>query len=294
MSGDRASLIDKISYIREKKDRIGDLPAKVDDYAGVLVSHVRASGYGSAVVNPLGALSVEDAVDEIWRERDKANSAIRETWAKLDQLDPDLEVPVRFIDVANEWRGLRNTLIEVGNNFNDTNLASEWQGAAATRYAELRVRQKDAFDFLPLEFDKIAQSLETIASSELTLYGELAVKAQELITKVEEVTVDYIDALLDVFSLSGAVAQIKALTSAVEAANSFILGVVRGMAEAAKNNMIEGNKIAESIDVQKGLPDNRWPSAVKSSYGAGIEGIRAAIGDGSTRDGDKSDWSVAR
>ncbi|MFC8530848.1 hypothetical protein [Nocardia sp. NPDC057227] len=294
MSDDRASLIDKISYIREKKDRIGDLPAKVDDYAGALVAHIRTAGYGNAVVNPFGALTVEDTVDEVWRERDKTNSAIRETWAKLSRLDPDLEVPVRFIDVANEWRGLRNNLVEAGNNFNDTILASEWQGAAATNYAELRVRQKDAFDFLPLEFDKIALSLEGIASSELALYGELAVKAQELITKVEETTVDYLGALLDVFSLSGAVAQIKALTSAVEAANSFILAVVRGMAEAAKNNMIEGNRISESLHVQKGLPDNRWPSGVKSSYGAGIEGIRTAIGDGSTRDGDKSDWSVAK
>lgn len=33
---------------------------------------------------------------------------------------------------------------------------------------------------------------------------------------------------------------------------------------------------------------------VKASYGPGIEGIRAAIGDASTKDGDKSDWTVGQ
>ncbi|MEV0360311.1 hypothetical protein AB0H71_30075 [Nocardia sp. NPDC050697] len=291
---DRISLYDKISFIRERKDRIGDLPAKVDDYAGILVMHTRSSGYGGAVTNPIGAFTVEDTVDQIWSERDKINTAIRETWEKLKKLDPDLEVPVKFIDVANEWRGLRNKLLVAGNYYNDTNLASEWQGDAATRYAELRLRQKDALDNLPLEFDKIATSLEILATSELTLYGDLAVKCQDLIVKVEETTVDYLKALLDFFSLGGALAQIKALTSAVEAANTFILAVVKSLADAAKNNMIEGNKLAEAVEVQKGLPGNKWPSAVKSSYGSGKAGIEEAIGDGSTADGDKSDWAVAK
>jgi hypothetical protein len=58
--------------------------------------------------------------------------------------------------------------------------------------------------------------------------------------------------------------------------------------------MIEGNKISQIVAIQKGLPDNKWPSGVKASYGSGIEGIRAAIGDASTKDGDKSDWTVGQ
>jgi hypothetical protein len=292
--GDRKSLLDNISFIREKKDRIGDLPEKVSTYAGYLVMHVRSNGYGGVVTNPIGALTVEDAVDEIWSERDKINKAIGQTWNKLEELDPDLEVPVKFIDVANEWRTLKGNVTAAGNDFTGTTLGAEWQGDAANRYAEMRTRQKDALGNLPPEFERIAGSLETLASSELTLYGDLATKSQELITKVEETTVDYLKALLDVFSLGGAVAQIKALTTAVEAVNTFMLATVRSMADAAKNNMIEGNKISQIVAIQKGLPDNKWPSGVKASYGSGIEGIRAAIGDASTKDGDKSDWTVGQ
>ncbi|MET8872351.1 hypothetical protein [Nocardia sp. NPDC004604] len=291
---DRESLLDKISFIREKKDRIGDLPEEVSTYAGYLVMHVRTNGYAGVATNPIGALTVEDTVDEIWSERDKINKAIGQTWDKLKELDPDLEVPVKFIDVANEWRTLKGNVIAAGNDFLETALSGEWQGDAANRYAEMRTRQKDALDSLPLEFEKIAVSLETLASSELTLYGDLATKAQELITKVEETTVDYLKALLDIFSLGGAVAQIKALTTACEAVNTFILATVRSMADSAKNNMIEGNKISQIVSIQKGLPDNKWPSGVKASYGPGIEGIRAAIGDASTKDGDKSDWTVGQ
>ncbi|PWV73764.1 hypothetical protein DFR69_107395 [Nocardia neocaledoniensis] len=158
----------------------------------------------------------------------------------------------------------------------------------------MRPRQKEALDALPLEFDKIASSLETIASSELTLYGELATKANDLVVKVEETAVDYVKSALALLTIDGALGQIKALTTVVEAANTFILATVRGMADAAKNNMIEGNKIAEVVSVQKGLPGNKWPTGAKASYGSGIGGIREAIGDASVNDGDKSDWSVVQ
>ncbi|WP_405181019.1 hypothetical protein OG225_07520 [Nocardia sp. NBC_01377] len=283
---------EKIAFIREKKDRIGDLPEKVDTYAGYLVMHVRSNSYTNVLVNPLGPFTAEDTVDQIWSERDKIKNAIGETWDKLDELDPDLEVPLKFIEVANEWRTMRGYVIAAGADFNETALAGEWEGAAAGTYAEMRTRQQVPLDSLPLDFDKIASSLEMIASSELTLYGDLATKAQELITKVEETTVDYIKSLIDFSSFAGIVANLKALTTVTEALNSFILGLVRSMADAAKNNMIEGNKIAQIVDTTKGLPDNKWPTGAKKAYGEGAEGIREAIGDGSTQDGDASDWTV--
>lgn len=290
---DLKSLNEKIVFIREKKDRIGDLPAKVSTYAGYLVMHVRTSVYGN-IMNPFGMLTVENTVDEIWGERDKINKAIDQTWNKLKQVDPDLEVPVRFIEVANEWRTLKGNMNAAYNDFMDTALGGEWQGDAASRYAEMRTRQQGALDSLPIEFDKIAVSLEAIASSELALYGDLATKAQELITKIEDTCVDYVKSLADVGSFSGAIGQMKTMTSSSEAANSFILGTVRSMADAAKNNIIEGNKISQIVAIQKGLPDNKWPSGVKASYGPGTEGIRVAIGDASAKDGDKSDWSVGQ
>ncbi|GEM29749.1 hypothetical protein NN3_07560 [Nocardia neocaledoniensis NBRC 108232] len=255
---------------------------------------MRQVGYGGVASAPFGVFTVEETVDEIWNERDKINAAIRETWNKLTHIDGDLEVPVKFIDVANEWRILRGNVVAAGNSFVETSLTGEWQGDAATRYADMRPRQKEALDALPLEFDKIASSLETIASSELTLYGELATKANDLVVKVEETAVDYVKSALALLTIDGALGQIKALTTVVEAANTFILATVRGMADAAKNNMIEGNKIAEVVSVQKGLPGNKWPTGAKASYGSGIGGIREAIGDASVNDGDKSDWSVVQ
>ncbi|MFI6166942.1 hypothetical protein ACIBCN_09145 [Nocardia sp. NPDC051052] len=289
---DLKNLNEKVIFIREKKDRIGDLPEKVSTYAGYLVMHVRTSGYGN-VMNPFGMLTVENTVDEIWNERDKINKAIGQTWDKLKQVDPDLEVPVRFIEVANEWRTLKGNVNAAYNDFINTALG-EWQGDAASRYVEIRSRQQGALDSLPIEFDKIAVSMEAIASSELALYGDLATKAQELITKIEDTCVDYVKSFADIGSLSGALGQMKTMTSASEAANSFILGTVRSMADAAKSNIIEGNKISQIVAIQKGLPDNKWPSGVKASYGPGQEGIRVAIGDASAKDGDKSDWSVGQ
>lgn len=289
----KQSLLEKSSYLRAKVIEVGDLPAKVDSGCGHLVKLVRANGYAGAVNNPVGVLtgSVEDAVDEIWAERDKANSAIRETWEKLKELEPDLDVPVKFIDVANEWRNLKNNLTAASGDFIDTKL-SEWSGDAATRYEEMRTtRQQPALDNLPLEFEKIALSLESIAAAELTLYGEIATKAQELISKVEDGFFNSVKSMLSI-SFSGALSVAQELVKVVEAARTFIIGIVKTMGDAAKTNMIEGNKISQIVEIQKGLPDNKWPSGVKSSYGTGIEGIREAIGDASTKDGDKSDWTV--
>ncbi|MCP2278684.1 hypothetical protein [Nocardia amikacinitolerans] len=292
VADDRQSLLDTSRYLREKTIEVGDLPAKVSESCGHLVKLVRANGYGGVLTgNLVGALTAEDTVDSIWAERDKANTAINETWEKLKKLEPDLDVPVKFIDVANEWRNLRNNLIAASGDFTDTKL-SEWSGDAATRYEEMRTtRQQPALDNLPLEFDKIATSLETIAASELTLYGEIATKVQELISKVEDGFFNGVKALLSI-SFSGALTLVQELVKVVEAARTFIIGLVKSLGDAAKTNIVEGNKISESVGVQKGLPDNKWPSGVKSSYGNGIEGIREAIGDASTKDGDKSDWTV--
>ncbi|MEU6190588.1 hypothetical protein [Nocardia sp. NPDC047038] len=294
----RQSLLEKVEFLRKKKDEIGDLPEKVNTYAGHLVEIVRSQAYGGALTGNLGpAITVEDTVDQIWSERDKANKAIGETWDKLEMLAPDLEVPVKFIDVANEWRTLRGNILAARNDFADTVLSTaEWQGDAAIRYGEMRTRQQDALDSLAIEFDKIASSLEGIASSELALYGELATKTQDLIVKVEDAAFSSVKDSLDVVKVSvgGAVSLMKNLVTAVEAARTFIIGIVKSLADAAKTNMIEGNKISQIVGIQKGLPDGKWPSGVKASYGAGIGGIREAIGDASAKDGDKSDWTVGQ
>ncbi|WP_194832829.1 hypothetical protein [Nocardia sp. XZ_19_369] len=293
VADDKRSLLEKSSYLRAKVIEVGDLPAKVDSACGHLVKLVRANGYAGVVVNPVGVLTggVEDMVDEIWAERDKANVAIRETWQKLKALEPDLDVPVKFIDVANDWRNLKNNVIAAGSDFADTKL-SEWSGDAATRYEEMRTtRQQPALDNLPLEFEKIATSLESIAAAELTLYGEIATKVQEMISKVEDGFFNSVKSLLSI-SFSGALSVAQELVKMVEAARTLVIGLVKSMGDSAKTNIIEGNKISQITAIQKGLPDNKWPSGVKSSYGAGIEGIREAIGDASTKDGDKSDWTV--
>ncbi|RBO91574.1 hypothetical protein [Nocardia puris] len=280
----------QIDFIRSNTDAIRDLPEKVDSFSGHVVKAVRTGGFAAlAQGNPGPIVSNEtQIIDEIWANRDKINEAIRDSWNKLDELNPELEVPVELVRIANEWRNVKGDIQAAEHDFDETNLSSEWEGDAAHRYIEMRTRQKAALVSLPAVCEDVAKSLESVATEELELYGELATRTQELIAKVIEVTGSFVSSSFDL-PFGPITAQTDLLT-AVQASRQLILGTVVSMAESALENIIEGNIIAQTLSIQAGIPNNKWPTGVKASYGQGVDGIRTAIGDGSAGDGDKSDW----
>ncbi|UGT60869.1 hypothetical protein [Nocardia asteroides] len=69
------------------------------------------------------------------------------------------------------------------------------------------------------------------------------------------------------------------------------------LGDSAVDNMIEGNRIAQNTSIQVGLPNNQWPPAVQKDVYAppgssALDDLRGAIADGTTLDGDKSDWEI--
>ncbi|WP_054811289.1 hypothetical protein [Nocardia arizonensis] len=138
-------------------------------------------------------------------------------------------------------------------------------------------------------------SLENVAKAEMTLYGDLATKTQELVEKVTGIVTDFAKA---VFNLPwGPISSLADLATAAAAINSFVTDIVESMANSAVDNMIEGNRIAQNTSIQVGLPNNKWPPAVQkdvyaSAGSSALDDVRGAIGDGTTLDGDKSDWEI--
>ncbi|MFR9767361.1 WXG100 family type VII secretion target [Nocardia sp. SC052] len=289
MTSTREELIRQIEAIRSSKNDIGNLPQKVQDWHGDLVKLIRAEGYTGGLVTG-GVFTTEMQVDLVWANRDQINKALGETWDKLAEMEPGLEVPVTFIDYANEWRNIRNDIFNASNAFSETDLTGEWEGDAANRYRELRMRQKLALDTMPQVCETIATSLERIAQNELALYTDLATKSKDLVTKVLTIVTSLIKSFFN-FPL-GPISASTDLVAAVDASKTFILGAATSIATNAQTNMIEGNKITQNISAQAGLPENKWPPGVVASYGEGINGLRIALGDASVNDGDKSDWKL--
>ncbi|MEV6276701.1 hypothetical protein [Nocardia sp. NPDC051832] len=290
-TAEEAALLEKIAFIREKIEKIGDLPEKVQTWCGHLVKLVRVGHVSSITSLGLQTVIIEtQVVPRIWEERDRVNEALRNSENDLKKVDPDLEVPVTFIRVANEWRNLKTYVQQAESDFEKTNLSTEWHGDAASRYGGMRTTQAKPLNSLIDTFEEIAVSLETIAEAELLLYVDLANKVQDLENKVVEATGNVISGLFDL--PWGPVSSVGELANVVEAARTLIVGVIGSMAESAATNMIESNKIEQNEGYQRGLPDNKWPPGVKGAYGNGLEGIKNAIGDGTTADGDKSEWEL--
>ena len=81
----------------------------------------------------------------------------------------------------------------------------------------------------------------------------------------------------------------------MEAANTFIVQTTASVAKSAFDRTKSANIIAQEESVQPGIPNNHWPPAVVAYPGSSPndkERITETIGDASTQDGDKSDWSI--
>lgn len=287
-SPDQKSLREKITLIRQQKDKIKDLPDDVQTWCGHLVKLVRTNGYTGMLAGNFGsALNTEDVVDAIWKERDKANTALGDSWNELSKVDPDLEAPIRFIAVANEWRNLKTAVQLAETDVGYTKLSGTWHGDAATRYGIMRNEQGIPLEILPTVFEDIAASLETVAKAELTLYSDLATKVQELEASV-------VAAVGDLSDLLDPPAAAANLANTVEAAKTFIVNTITAMAESDATNIIESQKIQQNGGYQRGIPNNKWPAAVSdaAAFGNGLEGLKNSMGDGTTADGDKSDWEI--
>ncbi|MFD8102640.1 hypothetical protein ACFV24_24185 [Nocardia fluminea] len=282
-------LVKQVAAIRSNASGIANLPQMVQDWHGDLVKLIRAGGYGGAVVNPGSALSVESQVDLVWENRDKINTALGETGSKLAEMDPGLEIPVKFLEYASEWREIRNDIYDARTSFGETDLTGEWVGDAAVRYRELRIRQDKAFPAMSTLCENIAKNLEDVAQGELKLYTDLATQTQQL---VEKVTAFCSKMVSSFFNFPwGPISASSDMVVVVQASNTFILGIATSVASSAFTNLKAANSIASDLKTQQDIPNNKWPPGVVASYGEGKEGVRVALGDASAKDGDKSDWS---
>ncbi|MFI1461779.1 hypothetical protein [Nocardia carnea] len=301
-SASETALTEKIAYIREKAQRLDDLPNDVEAFCGDLVKIVRSAGYGgyaasvvatfgaTLVAAPVAPAVIEQAVDKVWDERDKIITALGDSKLTLANFDPDMEVPVTIIRVADEWRNLKTMVQQAESDVDKTTLSSFWHGEAATRYNEMLTTQKKPLSIvaLPQVFEEIAVSLENIATAELELYKNLATKLQELEAAI-------VDAASGAFSKSfdapwGPVSAAGDLANVAEAAKTFIVDTIGDMAEAAATLMIETNRIKQNAGYQTGLPDNKWPAGVQTSVYPG--GIKQSIGNGTSTAASDDPWEI--
>ncbi|WP_459545186.1 WXG100 family type VII secretion target [Nocardia sp. X0981] len=290
-----AELRRAIATIRSNKSAMANLPQEVQNWCGDLVALVRTGGIVSAV----GSLGITTAIDEsvvipkIWGYRDDINHALGETWKKLDEMDPGLEVPVTFLKFADEWRNIKGDIDNAGNSFSETDLRGNWTGDAANRFWAMRDRQKTAFTSMSEMCETVATNLEDVAEAELKLYADLATHTRDLVEKVTALVGSFLGSF---FNLPwGPVSTLGDVAAAVLAAKGFILDVSTAVADSAFANTKAANTIAQAASVQAGIPGNVWPPGAVAYPGSSPndkERITEAIGDASTQDGDKSDWSI--
>ncbi|MFC3965766.1 WXG100 family type VII secretion target [Nocardia jiangsuensis] len=287
----RDELLRQIDTIRSGQSAIDELPSKVQDWHGKLASLIRTNGAAAAATGNVAApVLAERQVDLVWKNRDDINSALGETGDRLAGMEPGLNVPVEFIDFALQWRNVKNDINNAFTAISETVLYTEWQGDASNRYRDIHQRQGLACTSLSEAATQIAGSLENIAAAELALYTDLATKIQDMINTVTNLTGSYISSALN-FPM-GYITASSNLVSATQASKSLVLGLATSIADNALTNMVEGNKVYDAVAAPRGLPAGRWPPAVVTSYGYGIEAVRDAIGDASVTDGDKSDWEL--
>lgn len=284
-------LLRQINRIRSGQSAIDNLPNKVQEWHGNLVSLLRTNAAAAAATgNVTAPVLAERQVDLVWRNRDEINSALGETGDRLAEMKPGLNVPVEFVAHAAQWRSIKNDINNAFTAISETVLYTEWQGDASNRYRDIHQRQGLACTSLAEAAAQIADSLETVAEAELALYSDLATKVQDMVTTVTNLTGSYISSALN-FPM-GYIQASSNLVSAVQASNTLVIGLATSIADNALKNMIEGNKVYDAVAAPRGLPAGQWPPAVVTSYGYGVEAVRDAIGDGSVSDGDKSDWEL--
>jgi len=289
------ALVEAITAIRSDKGVIKDLPQDVHNWCGNLVKIVRTGGILS-FASSLGTMTAVDekvVIPKIWEYRDQINNALGETVRKLDEMDPDLDMPVRFLDYANEWKNVQGDIYHAANSFSETNLRGDWSGDAADRFWAMRQRQEPAFKAMSETCKTVADNLEEVAKAELELYSNLTTHTRELIEKVTGLVGNYLGSFFDL--PFGPISSLGDVATAVESVNSFILTVSSDVAKSAFDNIQAANDIAQAESVQQGIPDNHWPPAVVAYPGSSPndkQRITETIGDASTQDGDKSDWSI--
>ena len=280
----REKLREQTATIIGNHSEIAGLPEKVDEWHSVVIIALRTAGLTS------GVYSIEKTVKTFEENRDNINTALKGVSNKLRKLEKGIDVPVTFVDYADEWRNVSGDIVEAKNKFDKTTMWNEWQGDASARYRQMREGQTPALTSLPKVCETIAVSLETVATDSLTLYTDISSKTRDLISAVTNLTNRSVASFFD-FPW-GPLSASADLVEAVQASETFVVNLTNSLATNSQSNMIEGNRIFQSVAAVDGMPQGKWPAGVDASYGSGIEGIRNAIGDASVTDGDKSDWNI--
>ncbi|MEV0078704.1 hypothetical protein AB0H58_20075 [Nocardia neocaledoniensis] len=265
------------------------LPSGYEDDVNKLIEILRAGEIGLTVTTlGLGMIASEYVINRIENDRDSIEQTISSVLNKLTAFQSEEKTPVTFIDTADNWRRIRNLITDAGTQAKTTNLNTDWEGVAATRYFVVYGLQNEAFTSMASLCEKIAAQLETVAKAILDLYKKLVAALLELKNEIAN--------KMTGLAMKGPAA-VFVLDDLVKTAGTIqtkIFNIFSECGTMAQANMIAGNNIAAEVATQSGLPFNSWPSIRVQAVGVDDQGkprpYELDYNDASVLDGDGSDW----
>ncbi|MFF2395026.1 hypothetical protein [Nocardia sp. NPDC058114] len=285
----RTDLVNQIDGMRLAAKDLELLPSGYNDDVNKLIEILRAGEIGLTVTTlGLGMLASEYVIDKIEDNRESIEQTITSVLNKLTAFQSEEKTPVTFIDIADDWRDIKNLILEGGNSAKTANLNTDWEGVAASRYFVVYGLQNEAFASMAGLCEKVASQLETLAKAILDLYKKLISALLELKNEIaNKMSSIYLKGPAAVFVLDD-------LVKTVGTMQTKIFNIFSECATMAQANMIAGNTIASEVATQTGLPFNSWPSIRVPAVGVDSEGkprpYDLDYADASVLDGDGSDW----
>ncbi len=285
----RTDLINQIDGMRLAAKDLEALPSGYDNDVNRLLDLLRVGEIGLTVSTlGLGMIASEYVISQIQDNRESIEQTITSVFNKLTEFQSEEKTPVTFIDTADNWRAIRNRIVDAGTQAKAANLNTDWEGVAASRYFVVYGLQNEAFVSMAGLCEKIATQLETLAKAILDLYKKLVVALLELKNEIANtMSKIYLKGPAAVFVLDD-------LVKTVGTMQTKIFNIFSECATMAQANMIAGNNIAAEVSTQSGLPFNSWPSIHVQAVGVDSEGkprpYDLDYADASVIDGDGSDW----
>jgi uncharacterized protein YukE len=267
------------------------LPSGYANDVDKLISILRTGEIGLTVTTlGLGMLASEYVIDKIEDHRDSIEETITSVFNKLTEFQTGVKTPITFIETADNWRKIRNSITNAGTEAKAANLNSDWEGVAAQRYFIVYGLQNDAFVFMASLCDKIAAQLETIAKAILELY-------KKLVSTLLEFKNEIANKMAGIW-MKGPAA-VLTLDDLVKTVGTLQLKLFNTFGECgtmAQSTLIASNTIGADVAAQPGLPFNKWPSIKLEAIGIDSEGKPTRqdldFNDASVLDGDGSDWKA--
>ncbi|WP_280512277.1 hypothetical protein [Nocardia farcinica] len=194
-------------------------------------------------------------------DRDEAQAELQKLFDKFEEIGEGIEAPYLFIGYAADWQSVAGT-IRGANNVQarpEYILDGHWTGKAQQRYAASRAAQEKAMTTTDQMCEKVHEQLLKVAESGRALYKSIVDALGTYITEV-----------------GSALTQILAVITALEGAGLLIDAVFNALNEANKiytqayndiqGHIIAANELINLTDNPLGLPDDRWPNSVATTF----------------------------